>query len=109
MTTCPSGATAARRDENTVQASESRPPGLSSNDGQLVTKHGVLDLERRDGRSPCELAQDPPGDCVGQEEEHPRMLRMKMTAGESDFPRPTGTKNDDTAFPKPCVAGSIPA
>ena len=74
-----------------VQTPESRLPNSSSEDGELVTKDGVLDLKSRNGGRSGDESKEPSRRDVDQEEEHGRMLWMDRTIGESDFLRPTGS------------------
>ena len=76
---------AARRDENAVHASEPRSPGLPPEHGELVSEHGVLDLERGDGRPSRESAEESAGDPVDHVEEHRRMIRIGRRLANPTF------------------------
>jgi hypothetical protein len=61
---------------------------LSAKHLQLVAEHQYLDVLGAVVSRPCEKASHRAGN-QGEEEQHPRMLRIGEVEGESGFPTPT--------------------
>jgi hypothetical protein len=68
-----------------------RTAGLSAEHPQLVAERQDLDVLGAVIRRACDKAGDRAGD-QGEEEQHPRVLRIGELEGESGFPTPTPFK-----------------
>ena len=72
-----------------VHRAKPRTADLSAKHLQLVAEHQDLDVLGAVIRRACDKASHRAGD-QGEEEQHPRMLRIGELEGESEFPTPTG-------------------
>ncbi len=85
----PSEAPRPQRREASVHRAKPRTADLSAKRLQLVTEYKDLDVLGALVPRACQEASQRAGD-TGEEEQHPRMLRIGELEGESEFPTPAG-------------------